>query len=246
MKIASLINYCSNDYRFIKKVIDNVTPFSSQIIVPVCDRFFDGTKENRELLDKTYKENSGAQFIEYEWQPNYWTQYWSNMSRLLSVQNLNDDIDWVMLFDSDEVVDTELFVQFLKEYKFEHSSYQLANYFYFREPIYQSYKLEDSVVLCKRELMNTNVFDKNYERQQYCANLNVPKLRMVTFKEQPMVHHYSWVRTKEQMLKKVQTWWHREDRDWTDLVEKEFSHPFTGKDFIHGYEYKTVDNKFNL
>ena len=246
MNIATLINYCTNDYRFIKKVIDNVKPFSSQIIVPVCDHFFDGVDENRELLEKTYKENPNVQFIEYEWTPEYFTQYWSNMSRLLSVNQLNKNIDWVLLLDSDEIVDTELFINFLSTNKFDRMSYKLANYFYFREPIYQATKLEDSIVLCKKELMNTDVFDIHHEREQYHDILNIPKLRNVTHNGIPMIHHYSWVRSKEQMLRKVQSWWHKNDRNWSDLIEKEFSHPFNGVDFIHGYQYNTVENKFNL
>jgi hypothetical protein len=245
MKIAALINYCSNDYRFIKKTIDNVSPFCSQVIVTACDHFFDGTEENRELLDTTYKENPTATFVEYEWTPQYWTQYWSNMSRLISINQLQDDIDWLLLLDSDEIIDTKLFVDFLQKTKFDKNSYNLKNYFYFREPIYQSYQTEDSVVLCRRELVNPNVFDIDNEREQY-TRINPLNERNVTNNGIPMVHHYSWVRNKEQMLKKVQTWWHRNDRYWSKLVEEEFSHEFTGVDFIHGYKYKTVENRYNL
>jgi len=247
MKIASLINYCTNDYRFIKKTIDNVLPFSSQVIVSVCDHFFTGEEENRELLDKTYKENPKAQFIEYEWTSNYCTQYWSNMSRLLEVNNVNTDVDWLLLLDSDEIVDTELFIDWLNTIKLNCDAYNLANYFYFREPIYQAIQQEDSVVFVKKELVKPNVFNFNNEREQYTKMLvNASNMRYVKHNNMTMVDHYSWVRTKEQMLKKVQTWWHKDDRDWTSLVEKEFSHEFTGVDFIHGYKYITVKNRWSL
>jgi hypothetical protein len=61
-----------------------------------------------------------------------------------------------------------------------------------------------------------------------------------------MIHHYSWVRTKEEMLRKVKSWTHSGDRDWVSQVEKEFAHEFNGTDFVHGYEYNIVENKFNL
>ena len=64
--ITTVINYCSNDYRFIKKCIDEAKKFSHQVIVPVSDHFFDGTKENRDLLNLTYLENPTCEFIEYE------------------------------------------------------------------------------------------------------------------------------------------------------------------------------------
>ena len=61
-----------------------------------------------------------------------------------------------------------------------------------------------------------------------------------------MFHHYSWVRTEEEMMKKVGSWGHKHDRDWPDLVRKEFSNPFQGTDFIHGYQYQTVDSLFEI
>ena len=39
---ATIINFCSNDYSYLRHCIDGVKPFSSQVIVPVCDHFFDG------------------------------------------------------------------------------------------------------------------------------------------------------------------------------------------------------------
>ena len=62
----------------------------------------------------------------------------------------------------------------------------------------------------------------------------------------PFVHHYSWVRTKEEMLKKVENWGHKHDKNWTSLIEEEFSRPFNGTDFVHGYSYNIVENKFNI
>ena len=43
--IAAIINFCTNDYRFLARSIAETKSFSSQIIVPVCDHFFDGTPE---------------------------------------------------------------------------------------------------------------------------------------------------------------------------------------------------------
>jgi hypothetical protein len=56
----------------------------------------------------------------------------------------------------------------------------------------------------------------------------------------PMIHHYSWVRTKEQLMRKVFSWSHRTERDWESLVEEEFSQPPSNVDFVHGYELASV------
>lgn len=61
-----------------------------------------------------------------------------------------------------------------------------------------------------------------------------------------MFHHYSWVRTQDEMLKKVRAWGHKGDRNWVQLVNEEFTGPFRGTDFIHGYTYKSVKPFFDI
>lgn len=60
------------------------------------------------------------------------------------------------------------------------------------------------------------------------------------------MNHFSWVRSKQEMLLKVKNWGHNNDRDWLSLIEEEFSRDFNGIDFVHGYSYTLVDNTFNL
>ena len=48
------------------------------------------------------------------------------------------------------------------------------------------------------------------------------------------------------MLKKVRAWGHKGDRDWVTLVNQEFTAPFRGTDFIHGYTYKSVKPAFDI
>jgi hypothetical protein len=65
--------------------------------------------------------------------------------------------------------------------------------------------------------------------------------------QDPFVHHYSWVRTEEEMMNKVSNWAHAKDRpNWRDLVKEEFSRNFNGTDFVHGYSYKLVENIFGI
>ena len=83
--ITTVINYCSNDYRFIKKCIDEALVFSNQVLVVVSDHFFDGYKENRKILNKTYFENQKATFIEYKFIKN--KSY--NLYKKISSKNKN-------------------------------------------------------------------------------------------------------------------------------------------------------------
>ena len=54
MKIASLINYCSNDYRFIKKVID--TPIVPILPAPVEDKIAEEIKAEEAKIEELKSE----------------------------------------------------------------------------------------------------------------------------------------------------------------------------------------------
>jgi len=54
------------------------------------------------------------------------------------------------------------------------------------------------------------------------------------------------VKTKLQMLQKVSSWGHHADKNWTELIEKEFEREFNGYDFVHGYRFESVINQFNI
>jgi hypothetical protein len=242
MKLSTIINYCTSDYRFIKTCIDAVLPFSNQVIVPIADHTFDGQPENNDLVNRSIEENLNANFYYYEWTPGNSPRYWHNISRMVGMNQLSEDTDWVLFLDSDEIVETELFSKFIKN-ELTMDSYKIANYWYFREPIYRAKAIEDSAVLVRKELINIDPYNPYIEREQLCNNNNQ---RNTLQDNSPMIHHYSWVRTKEQMLKKVNSWGHKTDTDWISLIEEEFSRTFNGKCFVNNYEFETVENKYNL
>jgi hypothetical protein len=249
VKISAIVNYCSNDERFIRKSLDNLLTVTDDIVVPISDHFFDGAPEDLDSISNLVSDYPNVNFKLYNWIDSKFPRYWHNFSRYLGTQFAKND--WILYLDSDEIIDSKLFKEFLNSELFSSSkieilSYKLACYWYFREPIYQADKWEDSPVFVKKDLIKINLYDASLEREQMHEILNVPKTRMVTVDGLPLVHHYSWVRSKEEMIKKVKTWGHSKDKNWVNLVEEEFSRPFNGTDFIHGYKYKIVDNKFNL
>ena len=82
-------------------------------------------------------------------------------------------------------------------------------------------------------------------REQYHELIKTPcnKKRMIVDKDgNPMIHHYSWVRTKDEMIQKVKSWGHNIDKDWISLIEEEFSRPFNGKCFVNDMEFEVLDN----
>jgi hypothetical protein len=122
---------------------------------------------------------------------------------------------------------------------------KIANYYYFRESRFRATELEDSATLVRKSLLNKELIVDYQDRNKAWVMLPEPKKRMVTGPDGlPMIHHFSWVRTKEEMLRKVKSWGHAGERNWEEHVETEFSHPFSGTDFIHGYRYETVNPPF--
>jgi hypothetical protein len=242
--LTTIVSYCTNEYRFIRACVASVAPFSRQVIVPVADHFFDGTPEDQALLERTKRENPEASFVSYPWIPGRKPRYWHNYSRAVGTQHLADDVEWVLFLDADEIVDTRPFVEFASTLTTSSAdAYTLANYWYFREPTYRATTLEESVVLVRRPLVDQIDLKAKRERGQF-VGATTP--RRVTWRGQPMVHHYSWVRTKAEMLRKVRSWGHRDKKDWVTLVEEEFSRPFNGRCFVHNYQFDVVEDFLRL
>lgn len=245
--ISIVINYCSTDERFIRICLDNALKVTDDVIVPISDHLYDGTPENTSSIEKLASEYPSVKFQLYEWTNQHFPRYWHNISRIIGTNLVREESSWVLFLDSDEILEPTLLNAFLASGTIDqYSTYKLSCYWYFRDPIYQSKTVEASPVLVRKELIGINPYDQYCEREQLFEYLPVKKLLCLTHNDEPMVHHYSWVRTKEQMLRKVSTWGHAFDKDWVSLIEEEFSRPFNGTDFVHGYEYNVVDNKFNL
>jgi len=256
--IATVVNFCTNEARFIKACLEQAQIFSSQVIVAVCDHFFDGSEENRSLLQEIYGAFPNCLFIEYPFIPQkipkkIWrsidpAHFWHSLSRLLAYQHLDNDIESVLFLDADEVPDGKRFSQWLNDSDYlYHASLKFSNYWYFRESCNQALCFEDSIVLAQKKMLESSVLLKKEERDAIYDLLPAPKRRHVMGSDgAPMFHHFSWVRTEDEMLKKVKSWGHKGDREWEELVKESFKTPFSGKDFVHGYSYKKVNPLFDI
>lgn len=246
--LATIINFSSNEALFLKACLEEALLFSDQIIIPLCDHFFDGTPENRELLEAIYAAHPEVQFIEYAWcKENFYgghpTNYWHNLSRLIGWAFLLPEIDYVLFLDVDEIVEGRRFAHWLKHFPLtNYAALRMACYWYFREAKYQALQWEDTPLLISKTALHYDAIMHPYERAGTLHLARGEKLRHVTSEEGlPMIHHYSWVRSKEALLRKVSCWGHREERDWRSLVEAEFAKEFSGTDFVYGYSFKEVE-----
>jgi len=255
--IATIINYCSNEFRFLKHCVQEAEKFSNQIVITVCDHFFDATKEQKEELNYTFRQFPNCKFLYYPYflsdvpgrvLKRLGDNFFCTFSRLLGWSYLSEDIEYVLFLDADEIVDSSKFLPFLDKFNYrEYSAIKLANYWYFREGKYRAKELEDSCVLAKKKALSRKALLQEGDRFAAFRNAKGKKISMVKgLNGDPFIHHYSWVRTKAEMLKKVTAWGHRNERDWTRLVEVEFSKEFSGVDFVHGYDFEEVNSLFEV
>lgn len=246
-RIATIINFCTLDSRFLPGCLANVRDFSEQIIIPAVSHLFDGTPENMaelmRLASEVQDEKTALLLLDYDHEKtvSHGSRYWHNFARWSGVQELRDDIDYVLFLDADEIVEGERFSEWLATREFmDYDAVALAANWYFREASYRATSMEEAGLLVNRKVITSELIFDNLERWSFirlprCARFQTGCDRL------PMLHHYSWVRTKEEMLRKVSAWGHNRDQDWASLVHKEFEHDFTGRDFVHGYNYIIVE-----
>lgn len=244
--IEAVILYSTNDYRFFKSCIDNLLKLNIKCHIITYTNMWNGDKENQELLQKSinlFQNIDLINFYNIEWHPGKTPWYWEGLGRYLATQKISDDSEYILYIDIDEIIDPEKFKKWIETKEIEkYDSIQLAQYWYWREPIYQSKNIEYTTVILKTKIAKSLEFFEDGRASYFKAG----NIKGQCGGNDPFIHHYSWVRTKEEMLNKVSNWGHAGEKNWIQMVEEEFSRPFNGKDFVHGYNYNVVKNKFNI
>ncbi len=256
-KIATVFSFCSNDWRFFDRCIEGARPFSSQILVTVCDHFFDGTPENYALLEEIFRRYPDITFIEFAYSSERTYSYtsmlsldhpltrheWHNTGRWISY--FFADAEYLYFCDSDEITDGKRFAEWLLDFE-PCTAMRFACYWYFRDASYRAREEDDMCLLVKKDQIDPNLFWNEHERMGLYLTLSgKKKIHVRGIDGDPLVHHYSWVRTKEEMHKKFASWGHFWERDWKRLVEEEYARPFNGVDFIRKYNYQNAEPFFD-
>ncbi len=260
--ITTVINFCTNDYQFLRPCIREAKCFSSQILIPVADHFYDGTPENRDLLNQAYGEHSDCEFIEFAYNSERpygfpclkrpedldWSRHWHSTARMVAFHYLRPEIEYVLFIDVDEIYEGKKCKAWLDHFDYRaYCALRFLSYEYFRETGFRAKDEFTSGILAKKSCLTPKMILNVDERLGLYRAL--PEKKIMNLKGLdgvPFIHHYSWVRSKEQMLKKVTTWAHHWEKNWVALVEKEFSGIFSGRDFFSDREYETVKPYIDL
>jgi len=246
--IEAVILYSSNDQRFAVSCIESLLSLNIKTHVITYSHMWNGTPEDSAVIANSLSSfNGNTLFNQYtiDWVEDQSPWYWEGLGRYLGTNEVSNSSEYIMYIDIDEIIDPAKFQKWIDDGNFRNfDAIKLATYWYWREPIYQATQLEDNVVMLKTQIAKQLPFQPG-GRDIY-FNSTDKSIRYASAQD-PMVHHYAWVRTKEEMLNKVSNWGHAGDKkNWKELVEEEFSRPFNGQDFLHNYQYKIVDNKFNI
>ena len=248
--VGAVVPLSSLEAEFAESTLRQALRVASPVVVVYADHLSDGSVEDLEYiarLQRALADEPRLVWVPVAWFPGMSSRFWVRYLRWAGFPFLPLATEYVMWLDGDEVLDAPRFAQWWASAGGLPASGQravkLANYVYFRDVRYQSIELEDSVVVCRREGLSAAQFfsDEGKEREMFFDGAGGLRMQLAP-DGLPMVHHFSWVRSEQLMLKKVAAWSHRDDaRDWPALVREEFKRPFSGRDFVNGHSYRTLE-----
>lgn len=240
LKIDTVIPFCSYDNNFINYTIEGIREISNNIIITYFDRTFDNKPENLDIVEEAKKNNKDCKFIKLNFDISNNARWHHNYTRWIGYQLSKSDR--ILFLDSDEVFEKNKIKEWINQKDIIADVTTFANYWYFRSTRYRALTYEDSPMLVNRKVISEENIFSEFERSSYKYIPNLSKeFGVLGIDNKPMCHHYSWAMNKDEMLRKVNSWGHKGDKDWNKLIEEEFSRNFNGTDFIHGYKYEICE-----
>lgn len=241
-KISVVVSYCSLDKRFIKPLLNQLLIFCDDIVVVYFDKLLNGVPEPlaeiHEFLDIDRNKIRG---LKLKHSNDHSSRYFHNLARWEGQKIAK--YDELLFLDADEIPDGKVFKELLANGQLKSlDAADFCCYWYFRSAKYRATQTENCGLFIKRKFIVEKLMFTELERWSYRNLSNLRYGPLLQLNTGPFVHHFSWVRTEEEMLRKVSSWGHRHDRDWNQQIKEEFSRDFNGTDFVHGYSYSLVED----
>lgn len=258
-----VINYCSNEAPFLDCIIKQCLKFTDDIVISYGSHLYDGTPENHLYIELCKEKYPEVTFVCYNVDinedlttkkgvKNRPTAYWHNLARWTGIQALKKK-EWVFIIDGDEVPEGALVKIWLEKamniFK-EDECYKIATFWYFKDPTNRAKTLEDSILLMHyKHLTEDNIFG-DYERDHLIpASKCALQRNIMGINKAILWHHFSFVRPKHILERKLRTWGHSNDIFKGANIEKIIEDIYKDdnvNDIVHNYQYEKVYNKFNI
>lgn len=177
------------------------------------------------------------------------TAYWHNLDRWSGIKSLKYTNNWVFIIDVDEIPDGNMVRNWLKTIYHSlnvNECYKIANYWYFKDPTNQAKTIEDSVLLINsKHLLEDNIFNDLERDDLILSSECILNRTIVDDNQNVMWHHFSFVRSKNQLKNKLKYWAHNDEYNADKLIDYIYRNDDIN-DIIHGYQYEKVKNKWNI
>jgi tetratricopeptide (TPR) repeat protein len=256
--ISVVINYCSLEREFLNGCITESLKFSEDVVVSYGSHFYDGTIEDHEHIQTQIIKFPMIQFVEYRVDVsldlskqkgvvNRPFAYWHNLARWTGLNGCKKK-NWILFLDVDEIPDGKRFNSFLSHDDLDEDfNYSIANYWYFKSPNFQAIEIEESAKLINYKYINSDSIFGDFERDHIRDNSARNTHHFVSGHDGlPLIHHFSWVRTQDILLRKIKSWGHADDiKNPDEYVDRIFMNKNIN-DIAHRYSYKYVHNQFNI
>lgn len=237
MKLGITVHFCSDDAMFLREMLTQTKIAGVPVSVVFFDCFFDGEPENLEIIGDLQREYPWATWVRLPMPLDRDPWHLHAVNRWAGCQALPPEITHVLFLDSDEIPEGKRLAEVpLVEALMVHG------YSYWRQPTIRCNQTTPiGLLLTRRFCTKQRILENKQDRKGMRAGLRCPEFA------QPIIHHFSWARPYEALLRKVQRWGHKDDKPWVHLLEEHWSQPFNGRDFLKRSStrtYSTVPNPF--
>lgn len=245
--VAAVVCYSHLERDFLGAVLRECRHFAREVVVVYGSRYFDLTPQPPPA-EHVVRAFPDVKFLQHDTHDHPGMRnraaYWINSMRWAGVQASTSET--VLFLDADEVPEGRRVAAFLAAHPpGSLPPLKFANWWYMRHPWLRCEAVEDSIILVPRAgLTAALVLGAEAERDSLVGG--APRRRVVDGARTPMFHHYSWVRSADDLRRKVATWGHAEDRDWLTPLNAELGTPVRREsghhtDAIFGRRYTVVE-----
>jgi len=176
-----------------------------------------------EFLEFSFDEKQlYSQFVHCSPGQEEWLVCWHSTSRYIARFFVREEIDWIFFLDADEIVEGGRFCEWLQNWTAEERAVWFSAYTYGLQAHERRKEVQMTGLLIHKEALTPHRLLNPQERCGIFLDvLGRKRMQVVGLNGEPMIHHYSWVRSAEEQLCKARTWSKKEQQNWPQWLEEQ-------------------------